>query len=96
LNVNILQGQSLYIRKAGYTALSKRRPKWLQLAKCNVAVCGHCAVEPLRVEPPVADLAHDSAMDGYCLQQGVGVTFAFLFSAKGMTATQSGAMSRRA
>jgi len=44
----------------------------------------------------VADWAHDSAMDGYCLQQWAGVTFAFFFTAKGMTATQPVAMSRRA
>ena len=42
-------------------------------------VCRRCAVEPLRVEPPVVDLKPDRAMDSYCLQQGAGGTFAFFF-----------------
>ena len=66
----------LWVEKAGYTALSKRQESGCKGLVC-ASDCSRCAVEPLRVEPPVADFKPVRVMDGYCLQQEAGGAFVF-------------------
>ena len=61
----------LWVEKAGYTASSKRQESGCKGLVC-ASDCSRCAVEPLRVEPPVADFKPVRVMDGYCLQQEAG------------------------